>query len=924
MMKKPRILLFCCLFSIVSFAQSNDWDFENWEDGQPTGWITSVNTTQDTVNSTEFCCRFEPFLDGTAHRPRLKGTFIVNFNELPKFFSFNFKAAVLTLASTGFLLHYRIRLTYPIANSDHHCSSYLSDYVFFKRYYCPKDWKQIVVPISTGTCATMVNNDSLISLKNVVVEIEFEFEQDHAFATEALGLAWLDAITLSPVNPQSMFSNLDYKDVLISGETETIKWDGGPDTENLILSYSINDGESFQPIGTASPGSIGQLDWEIPTGLLADKCRLKLTVEETGEDLDISNVFYIKPYSLTRLESNGEMTQYNILTDRWGFANYPEDMWPEWYYNQFDYKGIDPFTNQLYDDVQAPIFGEINPYAFVSWEAFVKAFTTDACYFDVSTGIYSPMAIANWSTDTVNWGGSCFAIAGSNALAFSKKDAFLSTYSTFPAFGTPLSVTSLEAVIDNITRIYAHCYGDPTDQNWDNPPAYNQITPLQVVNELKTHFSKADVTPRSISFWHNHDSGGHSVLPYQLRQDANHENIYYIDIYDNAYPNDFEAKIQVNLEDNGGNGSWFYYNLPDWGGSTKLKLECDANAYLSQPILKKGERSDFILAGDSIRIGGNRFEDIRITDNQGKSAGYYDDQLKCEIEGSLPLIPPTGSLRKPYAYYLPGGNYSLTLDNFTSEVANAFFFYNNKALIYKRNDAGESQTDRLIFGNGLSIANPDEESKKAQIDLIIKEMDREKVFRLHPMPLEPDDSIRFESPDDNQMILYNYGSTKKYGAELNSFSSGGFERFVNDQITIEKNTSHRFIINWTDVEESVLTVYVDNEMDGSFEDTLLLNYHVTGVDDKEINSLIADLNLQVWPNPAEDKITFSYRLNSVSKISIKIFDSLGREIMTPLNPERQIQGKHNLPVNIAELPAGIYYYHFIVNNYKVNGKIIKL
>ncbi|WP_372950355.1 T9SS type A sorting domain-containing protein [Mariniphaga sp.] len=922
-MKKLIILLISCIFSLASFAQSNPWDFEEWEDGKPTGWTTSWNTTQDTTNTTGFCCRFEPFLYDSIHRPTLIGKFVVNFNDRPRYFSFKIKTEVLYHTSTRFFLNYSVVLRYGDEDPKP-CYSIASGSAFFKKYYCPEGWRQIVVPIPPPSCRSGFNPDSAILLENVEVGIGFDLFQDHAFSLNALGLAWIDGITLSSVNPQSMFSNLDYKDILISGETETIKWDGGPDTENLILSYSINDGASYQQIGIASPGSIGQLDWEITAGLLADKCRLKLTVEGTGEVLDSSNIFYIKPYLLTRLESNGEMTQYNILTDRWGFANYPEDMWPEWYYNQFDYKGIDPFTNQLYDDVQAPIFGEINPYTFVSWEAFVKAFTTDACYFDVSTGIYSPMAIANWSTDTVAWGGSCFAIAGSNALAFSKKDAFLSTYSTFPAFGTPLSVTSSEAVIDNITRIYAHCYGDPTDQNWDNPPAINQITPLQVVNELKTHFSKADVTPRSISFWHNHSSGGHSVLPYQLRQDANHENIYYIDIYDNSYPNDFEAKIQVNLEDNGGNGSWFYDNYPDWGGSTNLKLECDANAYLSQPILKKGERSDFILAGDSIRIGGNRFEDIRITDNQGKSAGYYDDQLKYDIEGSVPLIPPTGSLRKPYAYYLPGGNYSVKLDNFTSEVANAFFFYNNKALIYKRNDAGESQTDRLIFGNGLSIANPDEESKKAQIDLIIKEMDREKVFRLHPMPLEPDDSIRFESPDDNQMILYNYGSTKKYGAELNSFSSSGFERFVNDQITIEKNTSHRFIINWTDVEESVLTVYVDNEMDGSFEDTLLLNYHVTGVDDKEINSLIADLNLQVWPNPAEDKITFSYRLNSDSKISIKIFDSLGREIMTPLNPERQIQGKHNLPVNIAELPAGIYYYHFIINNYKINGKIIKL
>ncbi len=922
-MKKPRILLFCCLFSIVSFAQSNDWDFENWEDGQPTGWITSVNTTQDTVNSTEFCCRFEPFLDGTAHRPWLKGTFIVNFNELPKFFSFNFKAAVLTLASTGFLLHYRIRLTYPIANSDHHCSSYLSDYVFFKRYYCPKDWKQIVVPISTGTCATMVNNDSLISLKNVVVEIEFEFEQDHAFATEALGLAWLDAITLSPVNPQNMFSNLDYKDVLISGETETIKWDGGPDTENLILSYSINDGALYQQIGIASPGSIGQLDWEIPAGLLADKCRLKLTVEETGEDLDISNVFYIKPYSLTRLESNGEMTQYNIWTDRWGFENNREHVWPVWYTNQINYNGIDEHTGQLYDHLQGDsVFFNAKAEDFPAWGSYTGTFSVPTCYDDLITALYNHKALLSWKNKKYQWNGSCFGIAASNALAFESKNDFLNAYPNFGNFAVPYTVSPGMGTVATVTELFTHQIG--------NPSIYNDIagnglkTPTQTVEDIKKMFSTGHTEIRTLTMYNNSGSGGHTIVPYKLEQDTVNEQYYYIYVYDNEIPDSTNARIRVDVSANGGVGSWEpLYGWPGWGGDKDLYLEIPSSYYYVNATLKKAT-SYYSLLDSIIEISPNDGANIRIKNVSGNTSGYMDDQLLEEIPDVHALMHKDGSESPPYSYLVPAGEYTIDISNPENKAAEGYVFTKDQLFYYERKNTAPEQTDRLLYNGSLTAINPDDEARNIKMMLILEEEDEEKVFKLNPFKLEKEDSVKVESPDNKHIILSNYGSAKQYGVELHHVSSSGFERFVNDSIPIGENTSHLFEVNWTDVEESVLTVYVDNEMDGSFEDTLLLNYHVTGVDDQKINSLIADLNLQVWPNPAEDKITFSYRLNSDSKISIKIFDSLGREIITPLNVERQIQGKHNLPVNIAELPAGIYYYHFIVNNYKVNGKIVKI
>jgi hypothetical protein len=732
------------------------------------------------------------------------------------------------------------------------------------------------------------------------------------------GTIWVDHLEFSSTPPITAFIKPKSIDHFLAGKKDTIKWNVGMAGQKAKLLYSTDDGANYSLLADNIPADTGMYIWDIPDTLLTAKAKVKLTDQNTGDILAESDKFLIKPYSFTRLESNGELTEYNIWSDAWGFENDKEDVWPDWYYDQFDYLGFDPLTNLPYDTV----FIDALPEDFPSWQNFTGAFSVGKCYDNVMTGIYNQKASTTWKSKKGRYGGACFGIAASNALAFESKNDFLSNFPEFGNFAAPFSVSPSVGTVATVTELFTHQYG--------NPSIYNDIagnglkTPTQTIEDIKKMFSTAHTEIRTITMYNNGGSGAHTILPYKLEQDTLNEQYYYIYVYDNEIPDSVNARIRIDVSANGGKGSWEpLYGWSGWGGDRKLYLEIPSTYYYVNATLKKAANY-YSLLDSLIEISPNDSANIRIKEVSGKTIGYSDSQLFEEILGTYALMHKDGSKSPPYSYLVPEGEYTIDISNPENKTAEGYIFTKDQLFYYERKNAMPEQTDRLIYDGSLTAINPDDEDRNIKMKLILEQEEEEDVFKLQPFKLGAGDSVKVESPDNNHVILSNYGSAKQYGVELNHVSYSGYERFIHDSIPIKANTSHIFDINWTDVEESLLTIYVDNEMNGSYEDTLLLNYHVTGVDDKEINSLIADLDLKVWPNPAEDKITFSYRLNSGCKISIKIFDNLGNEIMVPLNVKRQKQGKHNLPVNIAELSAGIYYYHFIVNNYKVNGKIIKL
>jgi hypothetical protein len=80
-------------------------------------------------------------------------------------------------------------------------------------------------------------------------------------------------------------------------------------------------------------------------------------------------------------------------------------------------------------------------------------------------------------------------------------------------------------------------------------------------------------------------------------------------------------------------------------------------------------------------------------------------------------------------------------------------------------------------------------------------------------------------------------------------------------------------------------------------------------------------NLMVFPNPAKDKISFSFTLNEEATVAISIYNVLFKEIGT-VEEKNFTAGKHTVSYNIQSLAEGIYYYKLRTGSTTIGGKLV--
>ncbi len=111
------------------------------------------------------------------------------------------------------------------------------------------------------------------------------------------------------------------------------------------------------------------------------------------------------------------------------------------------------------------------------------------------------------------------------------------------------------------------------------------------------------------------------------------------------------------------------------------------------------------------------------------------------------------------------------------------------------------------------------------------------------------------------------------------------------------------------------TIYVDN---------LRLKYPggVTGVEERPISPAIFRLE-QNYPNPFNPSTIISYRLAVRSRVTLKVYDMLGREVKT-LVDGLQTAGSHSVTFNAANMPSGVYLCSLQAGTYHDTKKLLLL
>jgi hypothetical protein len=84
------------------------------------------------------------------------------------------------------------------------------------------------------------------------------------------------------------------------------------------------------------------------------------------------------------------------------------------------------------------------------------------------------------------------------------------------------------------------------------------------------------------------------------------------------------------------------------------------------------------------------------------------------------------------------------------------------------------------------------------------------------------------------------------------------------------------------------------------------------------------LIMEGFPNPASDQVTIRYRVNSKTKVSMKVYDGKGRIVASPLNNINRDSGTFDYKLNTTTYSPGIYYVTLLNNNETVQSAKINI
>jgi hypothetical protein len=104
----------------------------------------------------------------------------------------------------------------------------------------------------------------------------------------------------------------------------------------------------------------------------------------------------------------------------------------------------------------------------------------------------------------------------------------------------------------------------------------------------------------------------------------------------------------------------------------------------------------------------------------------------------------------------------------------------------------------------------------------------------------------------------------------------------------------------------------------------LVSFGTTGVNDAAGHQTPRGFLLsQNYPNPFNPSTVINYQLASAGKVSLKVYDLLGREVATLVNGMKAA-GNYSATLNAGNLPSGVYFYRLQTGSFNSTKKLVLL
>jgi hypothetical protein len=108
---------------------------------------------------------------------------------------------------------------------------------------------------------------------------------------------------------------------------------------------------------------------------------------------------------------------------------------------------------------------------------------------------------------------------------------------------------------------------------------------------------------------------------------------------------------------------------------------------------------------------------------------------------------------------------------------------------------------------------------------------------------------------------------------------------------------------------------------GQPSSTLVYFGPLTVVENEQSSTSTEFILKQNYPNPFNPVTTINYSIPKASFVTIKIYDVLGRELLT-LVKENQLIGNYSIEFNANTLISGVYFYKMQAGNYTETKKLL--
>ena len=739
-----------------------------------------------------------------------------------------------------------------------------------------------------------------------------------------------------------------------AGDEVTLSWDAGPRVRSTTLSYRI-DNEPRQVIEAGMDTSQTSRTFELPapdqhTGDITFRISYDDNDDISDESEPIPVINPDEPFYHLRTENpDGSFTLYDPMRDGWNFSNTEANMWPESKWDDIEYEG--PLSRR-------PFNGD--PWMFPSFDSLIRAFGED----DTITG-HTPIfnniiptlrASIAWPVLTnMGFNGVCHGFAVKSLLAFSDGFSALdsvieedSLYKQEPTHEIRKNINtawvqqwSRDHFIENfLNTLNRNLLWDLLDliEDGQNVTLDDFLdvdlylaSPSQTLGDIRDMLdTPADQEyQRALLMFPEGDvMGAHSVLVYKAEQSESDPDIWRLYIHDSNHPDNTNTYVEVDLDED-------YYSYTEPGGNVRFEgnhglfLSDRVIGYASESTLLKQKTvadqdnpvdqiDDLEDVGFMHTFFGNE-NDIRITDEMDNEASLQNDRTTSDIPGSFPIVPLVGGEQNPMGYFLVDVEYDVELSYPNGGEGLFQTFSGDTVYTYRNHDGQQGVDDRLRYGNSISVYGNDHE-----FDMEVMEDNdtRQRMYALRDVSIAGEDSIDFQLENDGRLAVSNYGESTEFDLELRTDYSDT-DYFRHEGVTFEEGSAYRVEIDdWDELQDQEVTLHVDSDMDGNFDESQTLENVATSGEQGYEPDTPDEFGLkQNYPNPFNNQTTIRYELPEASHVELVIYDALGRHVHT-LVDEQLDAGMHEAQFDAEGLSSGVYVYVMRAGDYVASKQLM--